>query len=68
MTVSRLDWVQFSIVRDIYGEIPGKPFKARAGILGLGTFMRWVEETELSKETEKIFRVMGEPGEPWDGS
>ncbi|XP_022363509.1 retinoschisin [Enhydra lutris kenyoni] len=50
-----------AIVRDIYGEIPGKPFKARDGILGLGIFMRSVEEAELSKETERIFRVMGEP-------
>lgn len=68
MTVSGLGWVQFRRVRDIYGEIPGKPLKARVGIWGLGSFMRWVEEAELSKEPERILRVMGESGEQWDGS
>lgn len=53
MTLSRLGCVQVQRVRDTYGETPGKPFKARIGILGVATFMRWVEEAELSEKPQK---------------
>ena len=50
MTWPALGWVQFQIVRDIYGEISNKPFNAHVGILGAG-----VEEAELLREIKKDY-------------